>query len=1062
MNNLIVQIYNSTSAKYLKFKKRLDKNIASGRFKRFTQHKKSQLLHKLERLRRRLLQLQTQLKLAAAGVAVSLFLNVNTVEAQTAIGPFTQNDPDNPLPPPSIPFIERPAPTYVDLDGDGDLDLVVGSDYDGLSYFKNVGSKSKPRFLEVKSGDPEYPFNIVDSSLPQGGSGSYNYSTTSLVPAFADVDGDGDYDLLVGADQDKYYGFQLSGPTYFFQNNGTASTPDFGLVTGTGNPFGNISAKRFAHPTFVDMDNDGDQDLWVGGYYDRSSYHFLIQYFENRGTPSAPIYENSAIIPPKHPLLEYSVPVVNNLIRNGKEFPSTPPYDAPLAFADLDKDGDLDFFISISGKIIYYRNDDGVFKSEYNDPTQTGPWVPNPGSPGSSQGNPFDAINDVISASNNYTSFSFADLDDDGDLDVTLGYSYTLFYYENKGLGVFEDKGVINNPLNGVDLIDDSHSTLADIDGDGDIDILTAGNEYANKYFNSTCSCFEKRFFPRIKLFTNQNGVYTDVTGTAADPFSDLAIKDSPKLKLFDVDSDGDTDLLVSYYETPDQGLNFNGDTQYFENVDGAYTERIDADNPFTGLSSTDENNFDLGDLNGDGKPDLFLSVVGSTPALYENTGTIAVPVFTLNADWAAGFSNSYDVANPKFIDIDHDGDLDIILGKYYFGTWYAMNTGTSSNPSFVEIFGVDNPFDQVSIDGASPNLLDFDGDGDLDLLSGDYDGRFTYFENTNPAPVTDVKTSLNFLNLGSPVILDATLTVDDSDIDAITKATVTIANFRPGDEILSFIPFESEFPINGSFSATTGVLTLIGSAPVADYQVALRSVSYQFIGTAPSGRLSSGRAKAVTLNRSIAFNVFDQDFTTPLPQTLAVQISFNQAPVITAPATTVGIGNSVTIDLATAISDPDYNLDATTFKVISPPLSGAPYTINGLAVTIDYTGKNFAGIDQLTVEICDLNGACSQTVLSVNVVGDVVAFNGISPNGDGLNDFFELRNITILEPSNKVLIFSRWGDKVFEVDDYDNDQKKFIGLNNNGNELTSGVYFYRIEFASGKETMTGYITIKR
>jgi hypothetical protein len=74
MNTLVVQIYQSANTKYHKFRGRLNKNIANGRFHRFTKRKQSQLLGKLERLRNRLFYLQTQLKLAAAGAAFSLML----------------------------------------------------------------------------------------------------------------------------------------------------------------------------------------------------------------------------------------------------------------------------------------------------------------------------------------------------------------------------------------------------------------------------------------------------------------------------------------------------------------------------------------------------------------------------------------------------------------------------------------------------------------------------------------------------------------------------------------------------------------------------------------------------------------------------------------------------------------------------------------------------------------------------------------------------------------------------------------------------------------------------
>jgi gliding motility-associated-like protein len=50
----------------------------------------------------------------------------------------------------------------------------------------------------------------------------------------------------------------------------------------------------------------------------------------------------------------------------------------------------------------------------------------------------------------------------------------------------------------------------------------------------------------------------------------------------------------------------------------------------------------------------------------------------------------------------------------------------------------------------------------------------------------------------------------------------------------------------------------------------------------------------------------------------------------------------------------------------------------------------------------------------------------------------------------NKVSIYNRWGDIVFEVQNYNNTDRSFTGLSNSGNELPSGNYFYKIEFASG------------
>lgn len=1046
MNTLLVQIYQSTATKYIKFRKRLNRNISSGRFKQFTRRKQSQILGKIERLRRRLCQLQTQLKLMGAGVALSLMLNTTPVQAQTTIGPFVRNYPDNPLPPP-LPYIEEPAPAYVDLDGDGDLDLVVGEYYHQLHYFKNVGSSTDPQFLEVPQSDSGFPFGNVN--LP----GTYG---NAAVPAFADIDGDGDFDLLVGM------GY---GETYFFRNNGTPTSPNFVSIANDDptNPFVDVSdipfqAISYAHPTFIDFDKDGDIDLLIGGYYSTSTADYIVQYFENIGTPSNPVYV-------KNP--SSLANSVNNIYGNGSSPPSPDAPTGSSAFADLDEDGDLDFFFIYEGTIYYRRNDAGAFGNDIDRPNQLGPWIPNTASPGSSTGNPFNNIN----LANPY-NLAFADLDKDGDLDVTLHLfqdnstyeSLELYYYENKGKGVFELIDNISGPLNGVDVLDDSNASFADLDGDGDLDILAFGSYFSPDPCNDGCAPVT---VPSISIFGNNQGTFEDVTIVEKTKFADIVFSGEGNFaKLLNVDGDNVPDLVVPYFTSTNEGR-----VRYFKLVSGVYQELTGTDNPFDNITVPGQFiNLDIGDLNNDGLLDLILATNNRTVTAWRNTGTKQNPVFTREVSWEGGILfNFMRNPKPKLLDIDNDGDLDIIVGKYD-KVWLYENIGTPTSPTFVEYndIGVNNPFKSVDTDlfteGApSPNFYDVDGDGDLDLIFGDAKGQFQYFENTNPAPVTTLVATLNFNQQSTPIVLDASLTLSDSDGDFISSALISIANFKPGQEVLSFTPQPG---ITGSFNTNTGVLTLSGRASIAAYVAALRTVSYQFTGPVPpsSGKsISSGRANAITLNRSISFSVLDQDFTQPTVKTLAVQISFgNQPPVIADNNGTTQIGNSIDLDFTTLITDPDGNLDAASLKVIQPPGSGASYIITGLRIKLDYTGTNFAGPDQFTIEVCDLAGACTQKVVNVLVEGDVVVFNGISPNGDGLNDFFELKNIVALEPNNTVSIYTRWGDKVFEVENYDNDQKKFIGLNDNGNELTSGVYFYKVKFPSGKKELTGYLTIKR
>lgn len=191
-----------------------------------------------------------------------------------------------------------------------------------------------------------------------------------------------------------------------------------------------------------------------------------------------------------------------------------------------------------------------------------------------------------------------------------------------------------------------------------------------------------------------------------------------------------------------------------------------------------------------------------------------------------------------------------------------------------------------------------------------------------------------------------------------------------------------------------------------------------------------------------------------------------NAAPVIQPIPVTTFIGSRVVISLLDIISDEDDNLDLSTLRVINNQTQqGAPTQIdNSFNLIIDYAGRGFTGMDIVSIEVCDLLNACTQQQLTIDLIGDVVVYNAMSPNGDGLNDTLIIQYIDLIEElrENKVTVYNRWGDVVFEVSNYDNINRAFRGLNKNGNELPAGNYFYKIEFKSGLSTKTGFISLKR
>jgi gliding motility-associated-like protein len=191
-----------------------------------------------------------------------------------------------------------------------------------------------------------------------------------------------------------------------------------------------------------------------------------------------------------------------------------------------------------------------------------------------------------------------------------------------------------------------------------------------------------------------------------------------------------------------------------------------------------------------------------------------------------------------------------------------------------------------------------------------------------------------------------------------------------------------------------------------------------------------------------------------------------NNPPAITQTTTSVKIEGRLEFDLTKIITDTDNNIDFNTLRVVGNRTARGINAFVDAAyfLQVDYSGNPFTGSDRVTIEVCDLGGLCVQQVIDIDVVGAVIVYNGVSPDGDGHNDFMLIQYIDVVEGAaqNKVSIYNRWGDIVFEVQNYNNTDRSFTGLSNSGNELPSGNYFYKIEFASGLPTLSGYLTLIR
>ncbi|MFV8327957.1 gliding motility-associated C-terminal domain-containing protein [Flavobacterium sp. ZS1P14] len=107
-------------------------------------------------------------------------------------------------------------------------------------------------------------------------------------------------------------------------------------------------------------------------------------------------------------------------------------------------------------------------------------------------------------------------------------------------------------------------------------------------------------------------------------------------------------------------------------------------------------------------------------------------------------------------------------------------------------------------------------------------------------------------------------------------------------------------------------------------------------------------------------------------------------------------------------------------------------------------TAVNFSDVTAVTMESSLIS---SYTELEAN--------NLITPNGDGINDFWIVKNMQ-LYPNNELNILDRDGRVVFTMNGYDN---SWNGMSN-GNPLPEGTYYYMLSIDSGKAKKTGFVSI--
>lgn len=315
---------------------------------------------------------------------------------------------------------------------------------------------------------------------------------------------------------------------------------------------------------------------------------------------------------------------------------------------------------------------------------------------------------------------------------------------------------------------------------------------------------------------------------------------------LVDIDGDGDLDVFIGSYD---------GTVYYYQNTGlpnaPVYTSRTGGANPLNNVNVNIAAVPTFGDIDGDGKIDVFIGGQDGAVRYYKNTGTVSAPVFTQQTGGANPL-NGVDVgyyAAPSLVDIDGDGNLDIFIGEGFGTMVYYKNTGSHTVPAFTIQTGAANPLNGVDI-GTEPILafVDIDKDGDKDVFIGAQNGTINYYMNTGTAiaPVLTVQTGaanpfngVNVGNLAAPGV---------GDINGDTKMDVFIGN-RNGD--ISYYQNSSVLPLtllgfSGSSQAGYNQLQWQTAGEVNTQQFGLESSSdgIHFNATATVNAAGSGNNK--------------------------------------------------------------------------------------------------------------------------------------------------------------------------------------------------------------------------
>lgn len=440
---------------------------------------------------------------------------------------------------------------------------------------------------------------------------------------------------------------------------------------------------------------------------------------------------------------------------------------------------------------------------------------------------------------------------------------------------------------------------------------------------------------------------------------------------------------------------------------------------------------FDLvsGDIDNDGDIDLFTTWAGSgTLAWYENDGS---QNFTEHI-----VTDTVGAAGVFLADVNSDGNMDLLSASQNNTVSWYENDGAENFTGHVISFTANVASDVFAID--------MDGDGDMDIVAGGYSpvstpAKLAWYENDGVENFTERE--ISGFNIDPtdfyPIDMEG-----DGDMDLVVASE--IQSFGPGHDKLVWLEndgaqnfiehivdnvqrrYVSTFAVDVDSDGDVDILSASllnrlswyennGSQIFTEHELgSMVSQPGDVYGVDMDGDGDVDVLHISELKDKIAWfeNVGNQNFTE--------QIVYDRGPF-----------------------DPD--VDGAYF-----PWSANPADIDG-----------DGDMDVLITFRFDRISWFENTVRPVDL--DLIIYNGVSPNNNGRNDYFKIENIETY-PGNSVHIFNRWGQKVYDIEGYNNalSTHRFEGRSNVGgeNDLVEGTYFYVINISSGK--LTGFLHLRR